>query len=156
MQRIMVANRGEIATRIFRAIHELKMTAIAIYAKEDEYSEHRFKADEAYLVGEGKKPIAAYLDIEDIIRIAKNHQVDAIHPGYGFLSENAQFAKRCAEENITFIGPKVEHLEMFGDKIAAKRAADAANIPTIPGTKEPVETIEEAKKFAGQIGYPIL
>lgn len=155
MQRIMVANRGEIATRIFRAIHELKMTAIAIYAKEDEYSEHRFKADEAYLVGEGKKPIAAYLDIEDIIRIAKNHQVDAIHPGYGFLSENAQFAKRCAEENITFIGPKVEHLEMFGDKIAAKRAADAANIPTIPGTKEPVETIEEAKKFAGQIGYPI-
>lgn len=155
MQRIMVANRGEIATRIFRAIHELKMTAIAIYAKEDEYSEHRFKADEAYLVGEGKKPIAAYLDIEDIIRIAKDHQVDAIHPGYGFLSENAQFAKRCAEENITFIGPKVEHLEMFGDKIAAKRAADAANVPTIPGTKEPVETIEEAKKFAGQIGYPI-
>jgi pyruvate carboxylase len=151
----MVANRGEIATRIFRAIHELKMTAIAIYAKEDEYSEHRFKADEAYLVGEGKKPIAAYLDIEDIIRIAKDHQVDAIHPGYGFLSENAQFAKRCAEENITFIGPKVEHLEMFGDKIAAKRAADAANVPTIPGTKEPVETIEEAKKFAGQIGYPI-
>lgn len=155
MQRIMVANRGEIATRIFRAIHELKKTAIAIYAKEDEYSEHRFKADEAYLVGAGQKPIAAYLDIEDIIRVAKEHDVDAIHPGYGFLSENAQFAKRCAEEGITFIGPKVEHLEMFGDKIAAKRAADEANVPTIPGTKQPVETVEEAKKFAEKIGYPI-
>lgn len=151
----MVANRGEIATRIFRAIHELKMTAIAIYAKEDEFSEHRFKADEAYLVGEGKKPIAAYLDIEDIIRIAKEHHVDAIHPGYGFLSENAQFAKRCAEEGIIFIGPKVEHLEMFGDKIAAKRAADEANVPTIPGTKEPVETVADAKKFAAEIGYPV-
>lgn len=151
----MVANRGEIATRIFRAIHELKMTAIAIYAKEDEYSEHRFKADEAYLVGAGKQPIAAYLDIEDIIRVAKEHKVDAIHPGYGFLSENAQFAKRCGEEGITFIGPKVEHLQMFGDKIAAKRAAKEANVPTIPGTQQPVETIEAAKKDAQTIGYPI-
>ncbi|WP_137597951.1 pyruvate carboxylase [Paucilactobacillus kaifaensis] len=155
MQRVMVANRGEIATRIFRAIHELKMTAIAIYAKEDEYSEHRFKADEAYLVGAGKQPIAAYLDIEDIIRVAKEHNVDAIHPGYGFLSENAQFAKRCGEEGITFIGPKVEHLEMFGDKIAAKRAAKEANVPTIPGTQQPVETIEAAKQNAQEIGYPI-
>lgn len=85
MEKVMVANRGEIATRIFRAIHELKMTAVAIYAKEDEYSEHRFKADEAYLVGAGEKPIAAYLDIEDIIRVAKEHNVDAIHPGYGFF-----------------------------------------------------------------------
>lgn len=155
MQRVMVANRGEIATRIFRAIHELKMTAIAIYAKEDEYSEHRFKADEAYLVGIGKQPIAAYLDIEDIIQVAKEHNVDAIHPGYGFLSENAQFAKRCGEEGITFIGPKVEHLQMFGDKIAAKRAAKEADVPTIPGTQQPVETIEAAKQSAQAIGYPI-
>ncbi|BAP85874.1 pyruvate carboxylase [Paucilactobacillus hokkaidonensis JCM 18461] len=155
MEKVMVANRGEIATRIFRAIHELKMTAVAIYAKEDEYSEHRFKADEAYLVGAGEKPIAAYLDIEDIIRVAKEHNVDAIHPGYGFLSENAQFAKRCGEEGITFIGPKVEHLQMFGDKIAAKRAAKEANVPIIPGTSQPVETIEAAKKSAQEIGYPI-
>lgn len=155
MQRVLVANRGEIATRIFRAIHELKMTAVAIYAKEDEYSEHRFKADEAYLVGAGKKPIEAYLDIEGIIQIAKEHHVDAIHPGYGFLAENAQFAKRCAEENIIFIGPRVEHLEMFGDKIAAKIAANEANVPTIPGTKEPVKDVQEAKKLAAEIGYPI-
>ncbi|KIS02745.1 pyruvate carboxylase [Paucilactobacillus wasatchensis] len=155
MKRVMVANRGEISTRIFRAIHELKMTAVAIYAKEDEYSEHRFKADEAYLIGAGEQPIAAYLDIEDIIRVAKEHNIDAIHPGYGFLSENAQFAKRCGEEGITFIGPKVEHLEMFGDKIAAKRAAKEANVPIIPGTEQPVETIEAAKKSASKIGYPI-
>lgn len=155
MKRVLVANRSEIATRIFRAIHELDMTAVAIYAKEDEYSEHRFKADEAYLVGKGKEPIAAYLDIEDIIRIAKEHQIDAIHPGYGFLSENAEFNRRCVEEGITFIGPKVEHLEMFGDKMAAKIAANEANVPTIPGTDHAVETVDEAKIAATKIGYPI-
>ncbi|MGO3549039.1 MAG: biotin carboxylase N-terminal domain-containing protein, partial [Paucilactobacillus nenjiangensis] len=155
MERVLVANRSEIATRIFRAIHELNMTAVAIYAKEDEYSEHRFKADEAYLVGEGKEPIAAYLDIEDIIRIAKEHNIDAIHPGYGFLSENAEFNKRCVEEGITFIGPKVEHLEMFGDKMEAKIAANEANVPTIPGTDHAVESVEEAKIAAEKIGYPI-
>lgn len=106
MKKVLVANRGEIATRIFRACKELSLQTVAIFAKEDALSVHRFKADEAYLVGAGKKPVEAYLDIEDIIRIAKENNVDAIHPGYGFLSENEQFAKRCAEEGNTFIGPK--------------------------------------------------
>ncbi|AEV94404.1 pyruvate carboxylase [Pediococcus claussenii] len=155
MQRILIANRGEIATRIIRAIHELHMTAIAIYSKEDEFSMHRFKADEAYLVGEGDSPIDAYLDIEDIIRIAKEQQIDAIHPGYGFLSENADFAQAVTDAGIKFIGPSPELLEMFGDKIKAKQAAIKAGVPTIPGTKEPVEDVETALAFAEQFGYPI-
>ena len=117
---VLVANRGEIAIRVFRACNELGIRTVAIYSKEDSLSLHRFRADESYLVGEGKKPVDAYLDIEDIIRIAHEHDVDAIHPGYGFLSENADLAKRCEEEGIIFIGPKVEHLIMFGDKINAR------------------------------------
>jgi len=132
VKRVLIANRGEIATRVIRACHELGMQTIAIYAKEDEFSVHRFKADEAYLVGEGKAPIAAYLDIEDIILIAKENHVDAIHPGYGFLSENATFARRIAEEGMVFVGPKPEHLEMFGDKITAKQVAQDAGVQTIP------------------------
>mgnify|MGYP003243344736 CR=1 FL=1 len=106
---VLVANRGEIAIRVFRACNELGIRTVAIYSKEDTLSLHRNKADEAYLVGEGKGPIDAYLDIEDIIRIAHEHDVDAIHPGYGFLSENSDLAKRCAEEGIIFIGPRLEH-----------------------------------------------
>ena len=104
---VLVANRGEIAIRVFRACYEMGIRTVAIYSKEDTLSLHRNKADEAYLVGEGKKPVEAYLDIDDIIRIAKEHDVDAIHPGYGFLSENAEFAKRCQEEGIIFIGPRL-------------------------------------------------
>ena len=133
INKVLVANRGEIAIRIFRACTELNIRTVAIYSKEDTGSYHRYKADEAYLVGEGKKPIDAYLDIEDIIRIAKQNDVDAIHPGYGFLSENIEFAKRCEEENIIFIGPKVEHLDTFGDKVKARNAAKNANIPIVPG-----------------------
>ena len=112
---VLVANRGEIAIRVFRACNELGIRTVAIYSKEDTLSLHRNKADEAYLVGEGKSPTDAYLDIEDILRIAREHDVDAIHPGYGFLSENSNLARRCAEEGITFIGPRLEHLVMFGD-----------------------------------------
>lgn len=155
-KKILVANRGEIATRIFRACTELGIKTVAIYSEEDEISLHRFKADEAYLVGEDKGPIEAYLDIEGIIEIAKRHDVDAIHPGYGFLAENHTFAKRCEEEGITFIGPKPEHIYLFGDKVEARRIAIQAGIPIIPGTENPVYDLQDAIHFANQHGYPII
>lgn len=153
---VLVANRGEIAIRVFRACNELGIRTVAIYSKEDSLSLHRFRADESYLVGEGKKPVDAYLDIEDIIRIAHEHDVDAIHPGYGFLSENADLAKRCEEEGIIFIGPKVEHLIMFGDKINARIQAKKAGIQYIPGSDGPVMNYVEVEKFAKQVGFPIM
>ena len=153
---VLVANRGEIAIRVFRACNELGIRTVAIYSKEDSLSLHRFRADESYLVGEGKKPVDAYLDIEDIIRIAHEHDVDAIHPGYGFLSENADLAKRCEEEGIIFIGPKVEHLIMFGDKINARIQAKKAGIQYIPGSDGPVMNYQEVEKFAKEVGFPIM
>ena len=153
---VLVANRGEIAIRVFRACNELGIRTVAIYSREDSLSLHRFRADESYLVGEGKKPVDAYLDIEDIIRIAHEHDVDAIHPGYGFLSENADLAKRCEEEGIIFIGPKVEHLIMFGDKINARIQAKKAGIQYIPGSDGPVMNYEEVEKFAREEGFPIM
>lgn len=156
MKKVLVANRGEIATRVFRACSELNIKTVAIFAEEDQYSVHRFKSDEAYLVGKGKKPIDAYLDIEDIIRVAKEAKVDAIHPGYGFLSENLEFAKRCREEGLIFVGPELHHLDIFGDKIKAKTAALEAGIPSIPGSDGPVDTIEGVLEFAESHGYPIM
>ncbi|CAM4032274.1 pyruvate carboxylase [Bacillus manliponensis] len=156
IQKVLVANRGEIAIRVFRACTELGLRTVAIYSKEDSGSYHRYKADEAYLVGEGKKPIEAYLDIENIIEIAKSNHVDAIHPGYGFLSENIQFAKRCEEEGLIFIGPKSKHLDMFGDKVKARKQAQLANIPVIPGSDGPVNTLEEVSEFAKKHNYPII
>ncbi|MDN6003874.1 MAG: pyruvate carboxylase [Enterococcus sp.] len=156
MKKVLVANRGEIATRVFRACSELNIKTVAIFAEEDQYSVHRFKSDEAYLVGKGKKPIDAYLDIEDIIRVAKEANVDAIHPGYGFLSENLGFAKRCREEGLIFVGPDLHHLDIFGDKIKAKAAALEAGIPSIPGSDGPVDTIEGVLEFAESHGYPIM
>ncbi|MFC0297617.1 pyruvate carboxylase [Geobacillus jurassicus] len=156
IRKVLVANRGEIAIRVFRACTELDIRTVAIYSKEDAGSYHRYKADEAYLVGEGKKPIEAYLDIEGIIEIAKAHDVDAIHPGYGFLSENIQFAKRCREEGIIFIGPNEDHLDMFGDKVKARHAAMKAGIPVIPGSDGPVGGLEEVVRFAETHGYPII
>ncbi|WP_373748360.1 biotin carboxylase N-terminal domain-containing protein, partial [Jeotgalibaca porci] len=156
MKKVLVANRGEIAIRIFRALTELEIDTVGIYAQEDEGSVHRFKADEAYLVGKEKKPIDAYLDIEGIIKIAKDSGADGIHPGYGFLSENIHFARRCQEEGIKFIGPTLHHLDIFGDKIKAKTAAIAAGIQSIPGSDGPVSTIEEVLTFADEHGYPII
>ncbi|MFB8537570.1 pyruvate carboxylase [Enterococcus thailandicus] len=156
MKKVLVANRGEIAVRVFRACTELGIKTVGIYAQEDEYSVHRFKADEAYLVGKGKKPIDAYLDIEGIIEIAKECGADAIHPGYGLLSENLSFARRCEEEGIIFVGPKLHHLDIFGDKIKAKTAAIEAGIASIPGTDGPIATVEEALQFADTYGYPIM
>ncbi|MDE1549744.1 pyruvate carboxylase [Jeotgalibaca caeni] len=156
MKKVLVANRGEIAIRIFRALAELNIATVGVYAQEDSGSVHRFKADEAYLVGKGKKPIEAYLDIEGLIALAKDTGADAIHPGYGFLSENIQFAARCQEEGITFIGPTLKHLDIFGDKIKAKEAALAAGIQTIPGSDGPVASVEEVLRFGETHGYPII
>jgi pyruvate carboxylase len=155
-RKILVANRGEIAIRIFRACTELGIRTVAVYSEQDNVALHRFKADEAYLIGEGKGPIEAYLDIDSIIEVAKRHDVDAIHPGYGFLSENEQFAQRCEEEGIVFIGPKSEHIRQFGDKVIARQMAVEADIPVIPGTPEPVRTFEEALRFVKENGYPII
>ncbi|HET7522359.1 MAG TPA: pyruvate carboxylase [Bacillales bacterium] len=156
INKVLVANRGEIAIRIFRACTELGIRTVAVYSKEDEGSYHRYKADEAYLVGEGKQPLEAYLDIEEIIEVAKNNGVDAIHPGYGFLSENTLFAKRCEEEGIIFIGPKSGHLVMFGDKVKAKNEAIKAEIPVIPGSDGPVSGLGDIERFAQEHGYPIM
>ncbi|WP_243290834.1 pyruvate carboxylase [Bacillus sp. FJAT-47783] len=156
IEKVLVANRGEIAIRVFRACNELNIRTVAIYSKEDSGSYHRYKADEAYIVGEGKKPIDAYLDIEGIIEIAKNNGVDAIHPGYGFLSENIHFAKRCEEEGIIFIGPKSKHLDMFGDKVKARHQAELAGIPVIPGSNGPISSLDEAVRFGEEYGYPFI
>ncbi|THE11140.1 pyruvate carboxylase [Bacillus timonensis] len=156
IKKVLVANRGEIAIRVFRACTELNIRTVAVYSKEDAGSYHRYKADEAYLVGEGKKPIDAYLDIEGIIEIAKENDVDAIHPGYGFLSENIDFARRCEEENIIFIGPKTDHLDMFGDKVKARHQAEKAEIPVIPGSDGPLKNLEDAVRFGEEHGYPVI
>ena len=156
IQTVLVANRGEIAIRVMRACNELEIRTIAIYSKEDIFSLHRYRADEAYLIGEDKSPVDAYLDIESILRIAKSRKVDAIHPGYGFLSENINLAIRCKEEGITFIGPDIEHLAMFGDKINARAQAVAAGLPVIPGSNGPVHSVEEVKDFAECYGYPFI
>ncbi|WP_431799538.1 pyruvate carboxylase [Halobacillus andaensis] len=156
INKVLVANRGEIAIRVFRACTELNIRTVAVYSQEDTGSYHRYKADEAYLVGKDKKPIDAYLDIEGIIDIAKSVDVDAIHPGYGFLSENIHFARRCEEEGITFIGPTSQHLDMFGDKVKAREQAIAADIPVIPGTDGPVSGLEEVRSFGEENGYPLM
>ncbi|MBP0724774.1 pyruvate carboxylase [Bacillus sp. RG28] len=156
IKKVLVANRGEIAIRVFRACTELGIRTVGIYSKEDEGSYHRYKADEAYIVGKGKKPIEAYLDIEGIIEIAIKNEVDAIHPGYGFLSENIRFAERCEEAGILFIGPTSKHLDIFGDKIKAKKQALSANLPIIPGSDGPVNTLEEVIEFGNAVGFPII
>lgn len=156
IKKVLVANRGEIAIRIFRACTELNIRTVAIYSKEDTGSYHRYKADEAYLVGEGKKPIDAYLDIDSVVEVAKRNGVDAIHPGYGFLSENIEFAKRCEQEGIIFIGPTSEHLKMFGDKVQARTQAVKAKLPVIPGSDGPVNNYEEVERFANDYGFPFI
>ncbi|MBM7586690.1 pyruvate carboxylase [Bacillus pakistanensis] len=156
IKKVLVANRGEIAIRVFRACTELNIRTVAIYSKEDSGAYHRYKADEAYIIGEDKKPIEAYLDIEGIIEIAKTSDVDAIHPGYGFLSENIQFARRCEEEGIVFIGPHSSHLDMFGDKVKARKQAQLAEIPVIPGSDGPVGSLQEVIQFGKSHGFPIM
>ena len=156
IKKLLVANRGEIAIRIFRAATELNIKTVAIYSNEDKNALHRYKADESYLVGNDLGPAESYLNIERIIDVAKRAGVDAIHPGYGFLSENKQFAQRCDEEGIKFIGPHIEHLDMFGDKVKARTTAINAKLPVIPGTDGPIENFEAAKAFAQEAGFPLM
>jgi pyruvate carboxylase len=155
-KKLLVANRSEIALRVFRAATELGLRTVAIYAQEDRLSVHRFKADEAYLAGQGKGPVGAYLDIEGIVSLAKEKEVDLIHPGYGFLSENSDFARACAEAGITFVGPRSELLDLMGNKNAARALAKRLDIPVLPGTDEPVEERAEALKMAKEIGFPLI
>ncbi len=152
----MAANRGEIAIRIFRAANELGLRTVSIFAEEDRFSIHRFKADEAYKLDPDKGPVGAYLDIEGIVTLAKQKGVTMIHPGYGFLSENAAFAKACAREGIIFIGPSPELLENMGDKTAARQLAAKFNVPTLPGTEEPITDPDEALTVAHGIGFPLI
>jgi len=154
--KLMAANRGEIAVRIFRAGTELGLRTVAIYAEEDRLCIHRYKADEAYQVGHGLGPVAAYLDIPSIIALAKEKGVQAIHPGYGFLSENAEFARACAEAGIAFVGPRPELLEMMGDKTTARALAKKTQVPVLPGTEEPVTDRKEAIRIAQKIGFPLI
>ncbi len=155
-KKLLVANRSEIAIRVMRAATELGLRTVAIYAEEDRFSMHRFKADEAYRVGEGKGPVGAYLDIAGIIAVAKERGVDLIHPGYGFLSENAGFARACRDAGIGFVGPKAELLELMGDKVAARALTQKLKVPTLPGTEDPVSDRGEALKVAAQIGFPLI
>lgn len=156
IHKLLVANRGEIAIRIFRAATELNIKTVAIYSNEDKSALHRYKADESYLVSEDLGPAESYLDIESIIAVAKRAGADAIHPGYGFLSENKTFARRCEEEGIKFVGPRIEHLEMFGDKLKARTTAIEADLPVIPGTDGPIADYQAAKAFADEAGYPLM
>src|SRR6266568_2104638 len=148
MKKLLALNRSEIAIRIMRAATELGLRTVAIYSKEDRLSLHRFKADEAYLVGEGKGPVEAYLDIDGIVALAAEKGVDAIHPGYGFLSENPALARACAAAGITFIGPSAELLELLGDKTAARQLAIRTGIPVVPGTEQPVSNPAKAAQIA--------
>ncbi|MEJ2471714.1 MAG: pyruvate carboxylase [Desulfuromonadales bacterium] len=155
-RKIMAANRGEIAIRIFRACTELGISTVAIYSEEDKLSLHRYKADEAYLVGKGKGPIDAYLSIDEIIDLARKKDVDAIHPGYGFLSENAEFAEACERAGIVFIGPSPTIQRQVGDKVSGRKVAIEAGVPVVPGTEQPIRSEEEALIFAKTSGYPII
>jgi pyruvate carboxylase len=155
-KKLMVANRSEIAIRVMRAATELGIRTVGIYAAEDRFCPHRFKADEAYELNQEKGPLGAYLDVEGIVALAKEKGVDAIHPGYGFLSENPQFSKACEEAGIIFIGPDAHVLDMMGDKTAARNVADKLKIPTLQGTKDPVESKKEAVTIAKKIGFPLI
>ena len=155
-QKVLAANRGEIAIRIFRACYDLGLRTVAMYSNEDTFALFRTRADEAYRIGESKSPLGAYLDIPGIIDLAKRRHVDAIHPGYGFLSENAEFAKACEDAGITFIGPSSKILAQMGDKLAAKATALACGVPTIPGSTEPLKSADEALEKAVSYGFPII
>jgi pyruvate carboxylase len=158
VKKLLVANRSEIAIRVLRAAGELGLSTVAVYSHEDRFSLHRLKANEAYLVGpeHGGEPVKSYLNIPALMEIAVQHEVDAIHPGYGFLSENPDFARACAENGIAFVGPRPEHLDMLGDKTAAKRIAQQADVPTVPGSSKALSDPSEVRREAEKVGYPFI
>ena len=156
IEKVLVANRGEIAIRIFRACVEIGVRTVGIYTYEDRYSLHRYKADECYQIGADNDPLKPYLDMDAIIEVAKENNVNAIHPGYGFLSENAKFAQKCKDNGIIFVGPKVSVLKALGDKITAKEVAVANKVPVIQSSEKDLVDIKTAVLEAGKIGYPVM
>ncbi|MFP6688330.1 MAG: biotin carboxylase N-terminal domain-containing protein, partial [Alphaproteobacteria bacterium] len=155
IHKILVANRSEIAIRVMRAATELGIRTVAIYSQEDRFALHRFKADESYLVGAGRGPVEAYLNIEDVLRLAREAKVDAIHPGYGLLSENPEFADACAAANILFIGPTPDAMRALGNKVSARTLAERAGAPVMPATGPLPRDLEGAQAMAAEIGYPL-
>ncbi len=156
IKKILVANRSEIAIRVFRAANELGLKTVAIFAEEDKLALHRFKADEAYQVGKGLGPIEAYLAIDEIIRVAKLSGADAIHPGYGLLSESPEFVDACQEAGLTFIGPKAETMRSLGNKVSARNLAEKVGVPVVPATQPLPDDFAEIKKLAKKVGYPLM
>ncbi|XP_007461981.1 PREDICTED: pyruvate carboxylase, mitochondrial [Lipotes vexillifer] len=156
IKKVMVANRGEIAIRVFRACTELGIRTVAVYSEQDTGQMHRQKADEAYLIGRGLAPVQAYLHIPDIIKVAKENNVDAVHPGYGFLSERADFAQACQDAGVRFIGPSPEVVRKMGDKVEARAIAITAGVPVVPGTDAPITSLHEAHHFSNTYGFPII
>ena len=155
-KKVMVANRGEIAIRVYRALNELGIQTVGIFSKEDKYALFRTKTDEAYMLNPEKGPLDAYLDIKNIIKIAKAKGVDAIHPGYGFLSENPEFVQACEKAGIAFIGPNVDVMYKMGDKISSKKMAIECNVPIIPGVDHAVRSLDEVMEVARKVGYPVM
>src|SRR4029453_18126095 len=153
---LLIANRGEIAIRVMRAASELGIRTVAVYSQEDRFSLHRTKADESYLVGEGRSAVEAYLDIDDIIRIARETRADAIHPGYGFLSENPAFAEACAGAGLVFVGPPPAVMRRLGNKVAARELAAAGQGPAMPATPPLPADPAAAARLAAEIGYPVM
>uniref|UniRef100_A0A8C5PVM1 Pyruvate carboxylase n=1 Tax=Leptobrachium leishanense TaxID=445787 RepID=A0A8C5PVM1_9ANUR len=156
IKKVLVANRGEIATRVFRACTELGIRTVAVYSEQDTGQIHRQKADEAYLIGKGLPPVQAYLHIPDIIKVAKENEVDAVHPGYGFLSERSDFAQACNDAGVRFIGPSPEVVRKMGDKVEARGIAIGAGVPVVPGTDAPITCLTEAQEFSNTYGFPII
>ena len=156
IQKLLVSNRGEIAIRVFRSAHELGIRTVAVYSHEDRFAMHRLKADEAYQIGHPGEPIRSYLNIPAIIALAKEKEVEAVHPGYGFLSENAEFARACEAAGLTFVGPRPELLDQLGDKVAARAIAEAAGVPVLSGSSAAVVPGPEAEKIAETLGYPVI
>ncbi|WP_179404436.1 pyruvate carboxylase [Burkholderia guangdongensis] len=156
IQSLLIANRSEISIRVMRAAAEMNIRTVAVYSKEDRLALHRFKADESYLIGEGKKPLAAYLDIDDILRVARQAKVDAIHPGYGFLSENPDFAQAVIDAGIRWIGPPPDVMRTLGNKVAARHAAIAAGVPVMPATDPLPDDLDACRRLADGVGYPLM
>ena len=156
IKRLLTANRSEIAIRVFRTAHELGIRTVALYSHEDRYALHRYKADEAYLIGGPGEPLESYLNIEQIIELARRKRIDAIHPGYGFLSENPGFARACRQAGILFVGPPPELLELLGDKVAALKVARKCGVPVLAGSERPIRNLADGKRLAGKLGYPVI
>jgi len=156
IKKLLVANRGEIAIRIFRAASELNIKTVAIYTHEDRFSLHRYKADQAFQIGPNDEPLKPYLDIDEIIKLATKYGVDAIHPGYGFLSENPDFARACQANDLIWIGPEPESMELLGDKLSAKNVAIKTKVPYVQASKEALSTLEDVEKAIKKIKLPVM